>query len=127
MHKKFDPSSTIYVGKTDEATTMQILSDFFSSEFRGQTMYANPYSMDVMENDEYKRNKDKQDDFVYWPIYIDIVNDVPVTLQDTIAFTSNVLKLLWSKNLPAIAECDFEENLPWSGGIKSPAMPPERF
>lgn len=127
IQENWDAGSTVYTGKASEEDVKLILSRHFSVEFYLSSTFVHPYHIDVTDNDDYKWNKDKQDDFVYWPVLVDIWTQEDVTSSDYIPFTSGVLTLLWSRGLTAVVACDFEEHLPWSGGIQSPVMPPEHF
>ncbi|MBE3002349.1 hypothetical protein IDM40_27160 [Nocardiopsis sp. HNM0947] len=127
IQENWDAGSTIYTGKSGEEDVKLILSRHFSVEFYLSSTFVHPFHIDVTDNDGYKWNKGKQDDFVYWPFLVDIWTQEDVTSSDYIPFTSGVLTLLWGQGLPAVAACDFEHELPWSGGIQSPVMPPEHF
>lgn len=127
MQENWDAGSTTYIGESRKEDVKRILSRHFDVEFYLSSTTVHPYQIYVTGNDDYKWNKDKQDDFLFWPVLVDIWTEEDVKPSDYISFTSSVLTLLWNNGLPAVVACDFEEELPWSGGGKSPVMPPERF
>ena len=127
MQEALDPGSTIYAGGASEEDVKRILSRHFSVEFHLSRATVHPYHLHVTDNDDYKWNKGKQDDPLFWPVLLDIYTREETTPSDYVSFTSGVLTLLWRNGLSAVVSCEFEEHLPWSGGIQSPVMPPEHF
>jgi len=59
---------------------------------------------------------DPGDDFVRWPVTIDVDAEEAdhATVVDTVA---RILTALWETGQPAVAACDYEDELPWAGGI----------
>ncbi|WP_367127652.1 hypothetical protein [Saccharothrix sp. HUAS TT1] len=65
-----------------------------------------------------------EDDFVVWPVHIELgpISDDPgvsdaelaVTMVET---TAIVVRGFWDRGHPVVAACDYEDNLPWNGGI----------
>jgi hypothetical protein len=58
----------------------------------------------------------RSDDFVLWPTLVEASVDPPKPhlVQDV----AHVLAALWEAGLDAVAACDFEEQLPFAGGIR---------
>lgn len=69
-------------------------------------------NIDVMENDEYDKDKASQrDGFVYYPYYLEIDAVEGVEASDYIEAIKNLLMQLRSFNAHATASCDFEDQL----------------
>jgi len=71
---------------------------------------------------DVRRNSDADgsagDDFVRWPVIIDAESDGADSgspMSDTVA---TILTAFWDAGIPTVAACDFEDELPWSGGIR---------
>lgn len=77
----------------------------------------------------YDRNPIKKhefpDGFLYFQVYLEIsVKDLhPSNIQSQASFISSILKELWSRNIPAVASCDYEHLLINNGGYKSTEIP----
>ena len=84
------------------------------------------YKFYVSKNDEYKYQNNKEkckefpDGFLYFPYRVELY-----FLNEKIAIDliSSFIKKLWENNIPAIAACDFEDELPEKGGYKSKNIP----
>jgi len=87
------------------------------------TIITNSYEISLCENDEFSipKSKDYPDGFLYFRYFLEIES----TTEDE-EFKSAIAKFLsflWKKNIPAIAACDFEDELPEKGGYKSLNIP----
>ena len=68
--------------------------------------------IDVMENDEYDKNKASQEDgFVYYPYYLEIDAVGGINSSTYIETISSMLEELRNSCANAIASCDFEDRL----------------
>ncbi len=83
------------------------------------------HMVEVRRSDE-KWAEEEQVVFMQWPVHVELYGDHDDP-QGFTELTATVLRLLWAHGYSAVAACDFEHELPWSGGIQSPVMPPERF
>jgi hypothetical protein len=91
-----------------------------------------PFAFDDLElanlRVEVRRNPDHGDpritatDFVVWPVQVELVATSGEAGPAMVATTTAVLEHLWSAGHDAIAACDYEDELPWSGGIRRPAV-----
>jgi hypothetical protein len=59
--------------------------------------------------------------FLYFARLLEVYFDPQCSLEDRVALVSTVLNTLWSRGLPAVAACDFEDRLPERGGYRRPA------
>jgi len=77
----------------------------------------------------YDRNPEKRsefpDGFLYFQLYLEISCDESsqIKIDDQASFISLILKEFWSKNIPAVASCDYEHLLANNGGYKSKEIP----
>jgi hypothetical protein len=53
-------------------------------------------------------------DFLFWPVLVEIESDGSPAVVDLAA---RILSHLWDLGYPTVAACDYEEELPWRGGI----------
>ncbi|MFD6951039.1 MULTISPECIES: hypothetical protein [unclassified Nocardiopsis] len=73
---------------------------------------------------EVRRNPDSSgegtfdEDFLFWPVLIEIEAEDDSFLPGMIVLVTDLLHSLWRAGAPAVAACDFEDRLPWSGGIR---------
>jgi hypothetical protein len=58
------------------------------------------------------------DDFVRWPVTVEAEADDPDSPAVVVPTVSQILTDLWGADIPAVAACDFEDELPWQGGIQ---------
>lgn len=65
------------------------------------------------------------DGFLHFQQRIEVFPDESktVTLENQIPLVSNILQHLWSHQIPAVAACDYEDQLPNNGGYKSTEVP----
>lgn len=56
------------------------------------------------------------EDFLHWPIIVEFEDHSRISpLKEKVTL---LLNSLWGESIPSIAACDFEDQLPWGGGIK---------
>lgn len=58
------------------------------------------------------------DDFVRWPVTVEADVDDPDSPAVVVPTVSQILTDLWGAYIPAVVSCDFEDELPWQGGIQ---------
>ncbi|HCJ41301.1 hypothetical protein [uncultured Ruminococcus sp.] len=66
------------------------------------------FEMTLKENNEHDRNKLRTypDGFLYYEITAELE-----IYEDHIRMTDEILKMLWENGMPAVASCDYEEEL----------------
>jgi hypothetical protein len=75
----------------------------------------------VDENDEYEpRDTHGRDQFLYFRYALDVEAVVGAQRPAVIAIVSQLLHSLWASNMPAVAACDYEDELPRRGGYERP-------
>ena len=64
------------------------------------------------------RFADSADDFILWPQFIDVYTDDEDKGDPAmVGAVDELSRSLWDAGRPAVAECDSEDELQWSGGI----------
>lgn len=64
------------------------------------------------------------DDFLYWPVLIEAGWADDVATTDVVPVFATMLSALWEAGLDAVVASDFDDQLPFSGGIKRPPRQP---
>ncbi|NBH03835.1 hypothetical protein [Amycolatopsis sp. SID8362] len=80
-------------------------------------------SLDVLRNDDRLPLERSGDDFVRWPVLVEAEpgDEDPATV---VRLVTRVLEILWRHGYEAVASCDFEDELPYAGGIARLRRPP---
>ncbi len=100
----------------DSSCSKSELLDHISNMVQGKvslrTIESKTMEIDVMDNDDYDKDKASQGDgFVYYPYYLEIDAVEGVNSTTYIEAISNMLKGLQNFCAKAIASCDFEDKL----------------
>jgi hypothetical protein len=61
---------------------------------------------------------DSGDDFVLWPVLVEVYAEDDEGGRAIVETTARIVRALWEAGNSAVAACDFEDELPWSGGIE---------
>ncbi|GAA4233864.1 hypothetical protein GCM10022254_37330 [Actinomadura meridiana] len=78
---------------------------------------------------EIRRNSDRASsgqtigDFTFWPVFVEIEDEESGVTDSIVEITSRVIVGLWEVGIPVVVACDFEDLLPWKGGIERIADP----
>ncbi len=74
----------------------------------GRELNFTAFEMTLKENNEHDRNKLRTypDGFLYYEITAELE-----IYEDHIRMTDEILKMLWENGMPAVASCDYEEEL----------------
>ena len=81
-----------------------------------------PVTFDVRKGPDAGRGP--ADDFLYWPVLIEAEWADDVETKDVVPVFATMLNELWAAGLDAVVASDFEDQLPFSGGIKRPLRQP---
>ncbi|MFC9088057.1 hypothetical protein [Nocardiopsis dassonvillei] len=121
-----DPHTDLYcevfVGRTTATDARALLSAALGVGFSRGTARLGDLFVEVRRNKEHVAD---ETDFLFWPVVVELDSEEGAAGEKLVGTTAAVLRALWGAGYPAIAACDFEDVLPWSGGIGSPVMPPE--
>jgi hypothetical protein len=106
----------MYVRDTSAEHAQTLLAQLLGAEVKRRTFYLPALSMDVRTNPDV--DTQAGDDFVRWPVLIEAEAENPSSPNPMVEVMSRILEALWDSGHPAVAACDFEDELPWAGGIK---------
>ncbi|WP_146044384.1 hypothetical protein [Amycolatopsis sp. BJA-103] len=56
-------------------------------------------------------------DFIGWPAIVEVEAEEGAERASVVGLVSRILSALWEAGIPAVAACDYEDELPWRGGI----------
>ncbi|AFR10798.1 hypothetical protein [Nocardiopsis alba] len=115
MNARFDLYAKIFVRGIDQVEAKELLARDFRGEFDVNSMHLDGFVVEARKNTD--AGKGPVEDFLFWPIIVELDADPESGLDLLISSTSRVLKMFWSSDLQAIAACDFENRLPWRGGL----------
>jgi hypothetical protein len=109
----------VFVDGVPVDTAKTILGKALGGTFECHTMYVSlGLAVDVRRNTDATEGVDSSDDFVYWPVLVEVDAEESVADRAVVETTSRILNTLWDAGHRAVAACDFEDELPWSGGIQ---------
>lgn len=107
----------IYVSLS-RARTLGLLADVFRTPFSrfGHAEDPEGLTVDIRDNEDSDA-RTTGSDFITWPTTVELELNSDVDSAVIIAKASNLLHVIWGSGGKAVAACDFEDELPWSGGI----------
>ena len=108
---------SIYVKALDASAITRRLEDALGTESDNDNIRVEGVEMDARTNPDVDVAA-AATDFVRWPVLIEADADDPHDREPMVSVISRVITALWDAGEPAVAACDFEEELPWRGGIQ---------
>ena len=80
---------------------------------------------------ELRRNDDRDqvsarqfpDGFLHFQFVLEFYRRPDVKHEEEVDYVARLLDLLWSRMFPAVASCDYENELPHHGGYKDASLP----
>jgi hypothetical protein len=108
----------IFVEGTDVDTVKSVLCTLLGGQFERHSLYLEGLVVDVRRNTDAVGAAGQGNDFVQWPVLVELDAEAQDGGRAIVETTAKVLRALWDTGHPAIAACDFEDQLPWSGGIQ---------
>jgi len=106
----------LYVRDWDRPKIYALIELSLGAVVDGDQAIAGGLLLDVRENDE--ADVVRADDFLYWPVIIDVTADPSVDDSAVVASIGGLLRSAWSSGIDVVAACPFEDELPSSGGIR---------
>jgi hypothetical protein len=90
-----------------------------------RTVHGPQGDLELRKNEEADRSRAGRfpDGFLHFAYALELYFSPLTRHQERIDLTANLLNLLWSKGLPAVAACDYENDLPHGGGYKNHTVP----
>jgi hypothetical protein len=91
----------------------------------GRTVHTKSCEVEVRKNKEASESRAREfpDGFLYFRYSLEVYPLPTARFEDRVALVTSVLRLLWSRGLPAVAACDYEKDLPAGGGYNNPSVP----
>jgi hypothetical protein len=113
MSDDTDSFCKIFLDAPDSSLVMGTLSQVLGGEFQRRAMELADATLDVRSNSD----AGSADDFVAWPVVAETAKNEAASWEQYVALVARVITVMWDSGIPAVAACDFEERLPWNGGI----------
>lgn len=110
---------------TNEESLLRILSNKLNTTITDGYISSRDYTIYVDINEEYCDDKQKRfpDGFLYFRYLIE-VNFQDSTKKDLcLSITNNILSSLWHLKYPAVASCNYEQELLFKGGFNNTELP----
>ncbi|MFI9815733.1 hypothetical protein [Saccharothrix variisporea] len=86
-------------------------------EVRQNTDAQGPVADRWHEGQSIAQYQDPDDDFILWPVWVELGGDGDEDPGAMVELASAIMRAFWDRGHPAVAACDFEDELPWEGGI----------
>jgi hypothetical protein len=111
----------IYVDAPDPPELFELLLGATGGARDGSTIEAPGAELYVDDNDEADagRRSEFPDGFLFFSNRVEVYPETPTA----VALVTALLEALWARGWPAVAACDYEDELPYGGGYKSPEVP----
>lgn len=107
-----------FVKGADTQTVMALLRGLLGGRVEHDSLMLPGLVIDVLPNPDVTYASGAADDFLRWPVMVEAEPDDPDDERAIVATMRRVLTALWDAGYPAVAACDFEDELPWGGGIR---------
>lgn len=111
-------SCRILVTNITVEETRRLLGSLFDGAFERNTLTVGEMEIEVRRNPGASSGGVEADDFVRWPVQIETETVTPHGETAAVETVSRILESLWGARAQAVAACDFEDELPWRGGIQ---------
>ncbi|MFD8471600.1 MULTISPECIES: hypothetical protein [Streptomyces] len=98
--------------------TRRLLGSLFDGAFVRNALSVGEMEIEVRRNPAAPSGGVESDDFVRWPVQIGTEPVTPHGETAAVDTVSRILESLWGSQAQAVAACDFEDELPWKGGIQ---------
>ena len=106
----------IFVAQPSATDVKALLAALFDREFTRNSMVLPDLIIDVRVNPD---SDPTLDDFVRWPVLVEL-EAAGAGAVEMVDAAEQVLAAVWATGSSAIAACDFEDELPYAGGIRRP-------
>lgn len=110
----------IFVRGAEPETVQQGLTEVLGRPFERDVVMLPELEVEVRHNPDFGNPLTTPDRFVVWPVQVELESTSPDAGQAMVATTTAVLEHLWTAGHDARAACDYEDELPWSGGRRRP-------
>jgi hypothetical protein len=103
----------IFLRAVEPRAAMDLLTVLLGAQFQRRSLTLPDAVVDVLANPE----SGKADDFIGWPTLVEIEAKADAERASIVAIASRIVTAMWDAEIPAVAACDFEDELPWRGGL----------
>lgn len=100
--------------KADTSAVMTMLTNLLGAPFHRRSMSLPGLVLDVLPNPD---TDPTSGDFLRWPTQVELETTDSAAHQTLVETTRRIITTAWNTDTPAVAACDFEDQLPWNGGI----------
>ena len=106
----------VFVKNAEQSELADMLGGVFGQKPERGNLDLEGIAIDVLPNG--RADGTAGDDFVLWPLQIEIEAEPEVPGSRVVDVVSRILIAAWDSDRPAVAACDYEDELPWAGGIQ---------
>lgn len=105
----------------DSAKLLSWLQSVLGASLERRTLTASEMEVDLGTNDEHDKARAARgiDQFLYYRYLLDVVPTEGAARERYVPRVAALLEVAWNAGMRAVASCDFEDELPRSGGIAS--------
>ncbi|MEU6176089.1 hypothetical protein ABZ832_29795 [Streptantibioticus parmotrematis] len=107
-----------FVEQGTTASVMATLAATLKGAFSRHSMTVGGLVVEVRRNSDAPLDIPVGDDFVQWPVLVEVDAEENQDRDLMVETVGTILRTLWESGNRAICACDFEDELPWSGGIE---------
>jgi hypothetical protein len=105
----------LYVRSVDRRAVTDLIAQALKMTAPGFTVIVPSMTLDIVRNPE--GDPSEMLDFVRWPTLVDVNSETTISADVVVSRVADILRLAWASEMPMVAACQFEGELPWSGGI----------
>ena len=116
----------LYIDADEEISILlQNIANLFDTKSIDNKICVDKGILYLCKNNKFHKinKKNPEDGFLFYQYFIKAKPNALFGEENAVQFISTILNFFWSKGYPAIAFCDYENNLPNRGGYKSPNIP----
>jgi hypothetical protein len=103
----------IFVQLAEPPVVTDLLARLLDVAHRSRTIDLPDAAIDIL----YNPDTGAADDFIGWPTIVEIEANPDGSNASILATTAKIVTALWDAGYPAVAACDYEDELPWRGGL----------
>ena len=109
----------LFVDSDDRTAVSTVIHATLGGELDGYCVTASSFEADIRRNDDCRSPATAIADagFLFWATTVDF-EAIGVDRSKAVDLLTRLLVALWSSGLRTVAACEFEDLLPWAGGIQ---------
>jgi hypothetical protein len=108
----------VFVARMSNDHAKAVITALLDEPFARNSIELPELAVDVRTNPDSLPPPDIGDDFVRWPLLVELERTAGTGGAAMVDTTSRILEALWAAGGSAVAACDFEDELPHAGGIR---------